>query len=271
MVMKEPYSKRNFEEGPPTYTDAKFLDLIFDVTGLLEFNGSAIVVDFMSGPGKVASGMQERAIRHQYTVLDASEGQLAKINTPSINKICDNVTDLHLPEKSVDVGIVRYGLKDIPAEQQIGVLRQMHKVIKDGGRLVIVDMVSPEGMKEWNNHQHSQKQQFNGRIIEKEGECNIPTEEEWLRKIREAGFEPSVADYYKSLVKTTDWVRGSQITNEQRGKMDILIMDAPEDVKKAFNIRREKDEVMIDYPVVIIKAIKKESESNFPTKGTIYE
>ena len=268
--MKDSYSKRDFEKGPQTYTDAKFLDNIFEATGLSEFNGSAVVVDFMSGPGKVALGMQERAIRHKYAILDASEGQLAKINAPSIEKILDNVTDLHLPEKSIDVGLVRYGLKDIPSEQQIGVLKQINRTIKVGGELVVVDMVSPDGAKEWSNKQHSLKQQFSGRDIAKDGECNIPTENEWLTMLKEAGFMPEVFSYYVSKVTTKDWVKGKQISDEQREKMDALILAAPDKIRKTFNIRQEGADVKIDYPVVIIKAIKKESNSDLPESGEIY-
>lgn len=256
MVMPEEYSQRNFDQGPKTYTDAVFLDTIFAATGLAEFEGSALVVDFMSGPGKVASGIKERAVEHTYIALDGSVGLLRKIVDPELESVISDVRGLALKSNLIDVGIVRYGVKDIPEDQQLDVLKQLYEVLKPGGVLVVADMVSPEGAREWNNKQHSQKQQFSGRDIITEGECNIPTEAEWIAILREAGFEAEVFDYYTSYVATTDWVNGRQITDEQRQLMDELLLNAPDEIKTAFNIRQEWENVKIDYPVIIIKAVK---------------
>ena len=258
MVMPDKYAQRDFEQGPQTYTDSRFLDTIFDATGLGEFSGHAKVVDFMAGSGKVALGMQERAIRHNYIVLDSSQGQLDKIHAPSIEKVWGDVRALPFKPDFVDVAIVRYGLKDIPQEQQLEALRSINRVLKPGGVLVIADMVSPEGAQEWNNRQHSLKQQLSGRKIEEEGECHIPTKDEWLKVLQEAGFQADVVANYTSLVATEDWVKGKQITPEQRFRMDATIMGASDAIMKTFNIRIENEDVKIDYPVVVIRAVKLE-------------
>src|SRR3989344_2366891 len=261
MVMPEEYSQRDFAQGPRTYTDSAFLDTIFIATKLAEFKGSALVVDFMSGPGKVASGIKERVSGHRYVALDGSVGLLRKIADPEIERVVGDIRATPLKPNSVDIGIVRYGIKDIPEEQQLDVLRQIYESLKPGGKLVIADMVSPEGAREWNNKQHSQKQQFSGRNIETEGECNIPTENEWLTLLREIGFETEVFGYYTSYVTTTDWVNGRQITDKQRQLMDKLLLNTPDEIKTAFNIRQEEEDVRIDYPVIIIKAVKPKTES----------
>lgn len=256
MVMPEAYGGREFTQGPKTYTDSTFIDTIFAATALAEFKGSALVVDFMSGPGKVASGIKERIFGNSYIALDGSVGLLRKIADSGLERIASDVRKLALKQNSVDVGIVRYGVKDIPENQQLDVLKQMREVLKPGGVLVVADMVSPEGAWEWNNKQHSQKQQFSGRDITTEGECNIPTEAEWIAILQEAGLEAEVFDHYTSYVTTADWVNGKQITDEQRRLMDKLLLNVPDEIKTAFNIRQEDDGVKIDYPVVIIKAVK---------------
>lgn len=256
MVMHGEYPRRDFDTGPKTYTDAVFLDTILAATGLAEFEGSALVVDFMSGPGKVASGIKERISGHRYIALDGSVGLLRKIADPELESVISDVRGLALKPNLVDVGIVRYGVKDIPEDQQLDVLKQFYEVLKPGGVLVVADMVSAEGTREWNNKQHSQKQQFSGRDITTEGECNIPTEAEWIAILQEAGLEAEVFDYYTSYVTTTDWVNGRQITDEQKQLMDKLLLSAPDEIKTAFNIRQEGEYVRIDYPVIIIKAVK---------------
>lgn len=270
--MKGEYPRRDFDAGPQTYNDKRFMDIIFHATGLSTRTDPVVVVDLMSGPGKVAFGLQERAPRNRYIVLDASQGQLDKITQPGVEKILADVRDLssRVEDEFVDLATVRYGLKDIPHGQQPGVLLGINKMLKPGGVLVIADMVSPEGAREWNIMQHSRKQQLSGRNIQEEGECYIPTEIEWLKMLEDAGFEPKVSDRYKSLVTTTDWVKGKQITDEQRVQMDALILSASDAIKKQFNIREEGGEVKIDYPVVIIRAVKKVAWSGLPTAGDLY-
>lgn len=272
MVMKGEYPRRDFDAGPQTYNDKRFMDVIFNATGLATRTEPAVVVDLMSGPGKVAFGMQERSPKNEYAVLDASAGQLDKITQP-VKKILADVRALSVAveDESIDIATVRYGLKDIPKGQQSVALLGINHALKPGGVLVIADMFSPEGTREWNIMQHSRKQQFSGRNIREEGECYIPTETEWLKILEKAGFEAEVFGHYESLVTTTDWVKGKQITDDKRMQMDAFILNAPENIKKEFNIRQEGQDVRIDYPVIIIKAVKKEKKSGLPNSGVLYE
>lgn len=272
------YDGRRFDVLP-TYTDQNFLKAIFDATGLGKRQTTAVVFDLMSGPGKVAFGMQERDPRHSYAVLDRSQAQLDKINQPHISKILGDVINLSatVEDGSVGVATVRYGLKDIPEGQQAGVLQGIHRALEKDGTLVLVDMISPEGAKEFTNKQHSLKQQLSGRDIEKEGECHIPTEQGWLDMLRATGFDPEVAGYYTSRVSTAQWLTDRQFGNPEsteaarkKALMDEIILGTSDAIKKQFNIREENGEVKIDYPVVIIRAVKKEVQPKLPVAGVVY-
>lgn len=265
------YDRRDFDKGPATYTDRGLLDSIHCATGLSARSDIAFVVDLMSGPGKVALGMQERSSQHRYAVLDNNQGVLDKITQP-VQKMLADIRNLSaaVVDGTVDVATVRYGLKDIPKDQQPKVLAGINEMLKSGGVLVVADMFSSVGAKEFNNRQHSLKQQFNGRNIVREGECHIPTEAEWIEMLTQAGFGAEIFDHYISRVTTSDWVKGKQITDEQRAQMDALILSAPEDVKREFNIRQEENDVRIDFPVVIIKAVKPETKLGLPASGDVY-
>lgn len=271
------YHKRNFDTVP-TYTDKGFLDAIHNATGLSDRKDAVVVIDLMSGPGKVALGMQERAPQHSYAVLDYNQKELDGIKQP-VRKILGDVTKLSavIDNESVDVATVRYGLKDIPQDQQLGVLVGINRALKPGGTLMVVDMISPEGMEEWINMQHSRKQQFGGRDIEKEGECHIPTEQGWLNFLQEAGFRPEVVGHYTSSVSTENWRTGNQLGKsddqesfKNRAVMDGVLMGASDEVKKQFNIRKEGELVKIEFPVVIIRAVKKDVQPNLPATGDVY-
>lgn len=248
------YGRRSFETGPATYTDEGFMDTIHTATGLADFRGTATVVDLMSGPGKIAAGLRKRAPQHRYFALDFSGAQLAKV-PEGIETLQADVRAMDIDPDFADVVVVRYGLKDIPQEQQPGVFAGISKILKPGGVLVIADMVSPDGMKIRTNHQHSLKQELGGRDVVRDGRCNIPTEEGWRDLLENAGFQAERIVDYTSNVSTANWVSGNQITEEQRRAMDQLLAGEPRWFKFRFNVRGISP-VKIDYPVVVIKAVK---------------
>ncbi len=253
--MQEGYSIRDFNQGPATYADKELADKLFETSGLKNLSGK-VVLDLMSGPGKVAIGLMSKSPDNYYVALDGVVDLLKEIKNPEIRSISGDARALPLRSDSVDLVVVRYGLKDVPQEQQVGVLKGIHVVLKPGKRLIIADMMSPNEMKEWINNQHSFKQQFNGRNILADGMCNIPTESEWIANLLEAKFHVDVVDYHISQVKTSDWVNGGQITSDQQKELDAFILAAPDEVKDKFNIRQEGGDVKVDYPVIIIRATK---------------
>lgn len=277
------YGGRIESRGPETYRSQSLLDTIFEATGLENFQGIAVVIDLMSGPGGIALSLQKKAPRHFYGVLDNDQEQLDKIGKHEpVIKILADVRDLAsvIEEGSVDTITVRYGIKDIPKDQQLQVFKGINGILKPGGVLVFTDMISPEdeAVGKWLNMQHSQKQQLSGRDIKKEGECNIPTEKGWLKLLGEAGFEAKVFGYFTSNISTENWLTGNQFGNPElpeaatkKAKMDEIILGASDAIRKQFNIREENGEVKIDYPVVIIRAVKKEAKAGISTSGTLYE
>ncbi|KKQ37460.1 MAG: hypothetical protein US55_C0032G0019 [Candidatus Levybacteria bacterium GW2011_GWC2_37_7] len=139
------YGKRDEGKGPETYRSQSLLDTIFKATGLENFKGSAVFVDLMSGPGGIALNLQKKAPQHSYAVLDNDKDQLKKIGEQEpVRKILADVRCLSVivEDGSIDVATVRYGLKDIPKNQQPIALSGINYALKPGGVLVIADMVS---------------------------------------------------------------------------------------------------------------------------------
>lgn len=268
--LRDGYDLRDFNTGPTTYADAAFSEKIFSATGLADFSGQARVLDLMSGPGKVGLSLQEYAPQHTYYFLDLSQLQLEKIpatgeivyrdlTLPVANhRLRADVRELPIRGKSMDVAVARYALKDLTDYEQGPTLFGIAETLKPGGRLVIADMVSPDGPdnKSWLNMHHSLKQELSGRNPLQEGFCHIPTEHGWMRVLQDAGMKVTAIDTHVSHVTTTDWVRGKQLTEVQLEQMNDDIRNAPETVKQTFNVREDGGLLMLDYPVIILQAVR---------------
>lgn len=259
--MPEIYATRNWDAGPKTYTDQTMYDMLHRATGLADFIGQAIVLDLMSGPGKVGAALRDRSPQHRFIAVEASEGSLAKV-PDGIERIKTDVRDLSAVPQA-DVVVVRYGLKDIPQDQQGAVLAGINEALKPGGVLVVADMVSPDGMKARTNRHHSAKQELSGRDVATKGRCNIPTEDQWVSLLNNAGFRVTGIEDYVSQVRTADWVKGGQFgtdmeeANAKRAQMDQMLASEPRYFRQRFNVRGGEDgPAGIDFPVLVIRAEK---------------
>ncbi len=242
---------------PPTYTDPEFARRIFQEAGLNVRNTPARVIEFVHGVSSVVTELLEDFPNHDYALVSASRAVLDEFHTPGLGKVIADIREtLPFEADSIDAILSRYGIKDNTLEQQQRILRKLLRILKPGGVLVIADMVSPQGQEDWLNGHHRLKQRLSGRDEAKNGVCYIPTKTGWLTMLAEAGFQAEVVGYHTSNVNTQNWVDSQQITAEKKEAMDRNILAAPDDVKAAFMIREEADGVHIDYPVVIIRAVK---------------
>jgi|Napbiome12C3dose_1001474.scaffolds.fasta_scaffold00012_8 ubiquinone/menaquinone biosynthesis C-methylase UbiE len=273
MIKPDPESKRgyasqrDFTAGPSTYSDEVFLKKISETAALRHLADSALVADLASGPGKLGLALQTL---HQYQprflFVDASPQQIAKAqaaNQDPRNQFV--VADIRkMPEiasGSVDAAVARYTLKDLTLEEKVSTLEEINRIMKHAALLAVADMVAPNlEVQDWLNRQHSMKQEFEWRNVKTEGRCYIPTTREWLSFLHQAGFQAWVYDTHMSFVKTEDWVKGKQFTEDKKEKqlaaLNKFILAAPPAAKTAFNIREENGLVKIDYPITIIRAIK---------------
>ncbi|NCO12467.1 MAG: hypothetical protein COZ34_03215 [Candidatus Pacebacteria bacterium CG_4_10_14_3_um_filter_34_15] len=254
--LKEAYNKRTFDAAPTIYRDKSFVEIIYLATGLNETSEDPKVLDLMSGPGKLTGELVNKSPANYYC-LDFAGSQLSKISPEVSNlRILAEVQSLPIVYESFDVVVVRFGIKDLTADVQPEVIEGLFRILKPNGCLIVADMISPEGTGEWLNAQHALKQELSGRNPQTEGKCNIPSESEWIELLEKAGFKTEVFGRSVSYVNTSAWKKSKQVTEEQLGKLNQKIVDAPDHIKEVFNIRQDSDGLKIDYPLVVLKAIK---------------
>ena len=195
---------------------------------------------------------------HLYCFIDLASGQFNKIAGENLKglKIFGDARKLPATDNVFDVAVARYGIKNLQKEEQPTAVHELFRTLKPGGILVVADMIAPNrSVQDWLNAQHAKKQELSGRSLH-EGKCHIPTESEWIRLLEDAGFQTTVEGYHTSYVTTSDWVRGKQINDKQVQELNTMILNAPFEVQKAFNIHEDSQGVHIEYPVVILKAKK---------------
>lgn len=180
--------------------------------------GPVFMLDAMSGPGKLG-GMVNRAFgeessngghRHKRLNLsfnDIREEPLMQLKADGFQTLHCDVRELgDVAKKHFHVIVVRFGLKDFPMEQKRDAIMSLHKALVRGCRLVIADMYahSPESQQALNAI-HAAKQELAGRNKETEGECFIPTAEEWTGLL-EGAFMPVKVTYKgMSNVDISQW------------------------------------------------------------------
>jgi demethylmenaquinone methyltransferase/2-methoxy-6-polyprenyl-1,4-benzoquinol methylase len=60
-----------------------------------------------------------------------------------IKFICGDATNINFPDSSFDVSSVSFGLHDMPQEVALAALREMIRVTKSNGQIIIVDYYTP--------------------------------------------------------------------------------------------------------------------------------
>lgn len=254
------YDRRMFDKAPEIYRDLSFLQQIHTAASLEESKGKD-VLDLMSGPAKLSADLEKMTPGQNWTCLDLVHGQLKKISFEGAKGIVQaDAKKIPLAPESFDRVVVRFGIKDIEEKDQKNIIDEVYRVLRHGGILVVADMVAPkddEGkVKSWLNQQHELKQELGGRNKSIEGVCHIPTEDEWLSLLRGVGFQTEIEGMAWSHVNTQDWVKSKQVTTEQLKQLDEMIVSAPEEIRRIFDIKKEEDGVKINYPLIVLKAIK---------------
>jgi len=254
------YKKRDFGKSPDIYRDTSFVEKIRDAAGLTTRSNPALVLDLMSGPGKVAGDLKRLSPDHDYVCLDLVASQLKKIPEEVTRKlISGDARALPFGSETFDIIVVRFGLKDLTESDQPKVLSVLQRILKPGGVLVVADMVSPDenSAKEWLNQQHALKQRLGGRNETIEGTCHIPIKTEWLSLLGNAGFLAEVYGESVSHVNTTDWEKSKQVSPDGLKELNTMLVNAPNDIKELLHIRNVPEEgVTIDYPLVVLRAVK---------------
>jgi demethylmenaquinone methyltransferase/2-methoxy-6-polyprenyl-1,4-benzoquinol methylase len=103
------------------------------------------VLDVASGTGDLALEIQNQCPRCEVTASDFCAEMLAHASSRGVKKtLVADALQLPFPDREFDVVTVAFGLRNM-ADYPAG-LREMRRVLKPGGHLVILDFSLPKGI-----------------------------------------------------------------------------------------------------------------------------
>ncbi len=120
------------------------------VVKIVEKFSPSVVLDLATGTGDLAIAMAHKIPSSKIIGIDLSEGMLAvakqKIVAQGVAQRvelkCGVAEDIHLPDQSVDVVTVAFGVRNF-GDLQKG-LNEMVRVTKQGGHIVVLEFSNPE-------------------------------------------------------------------------------------------------------------------------------
>jgi ubiquinone/menaquinone biosynthesis C-methylase UbiE len=252
-VVKD-YSGRagKYGESIKTYRDAKLNDLMMQGLGSLP-EGDLVALDLACGQGDASKHLREANIQvHYFDIsLDMIEKGIERGIIPEEFSYVGDMDNLGLDDYFFDIIMSRYAFHDIQDQRKL--LNQIGRILKKGGKAQITDMCSPSPedpmVKEFYNFYHKWKTGGDPR------ECWIPDVNEMYQIFDSTGFRDLNELWYTSKVSTNHWLRENQITEERYKFLNEFILTHAEEhpnIKHIFNIREERGEVKIDFPVIIL-------------------
>ena len=113
---------------------------------LLKEAGSKNILDVACGTGTQAISLAEEGF--QVTGIDLSTAMLkrAEMKANKIHKIrflCEDATQMRFKDGSFDATTISFALHDMPHEIRTKVLKEMERVTKKGGHIIIADYATP--------------------------------------------------------------------------------------------------------------------------------
>ena len=259
-AQKAKYAKVQLSKGPKTYWGASGYNLLYRFAKI-EPGKRYNMVDLMSGAGLLGKNMAKRAQKAGCTVtttfVDITPKQLAKIR-PTWTRATRNRSTFRTLEweGSYHRVLTRYGIKNYQPAQQLKLLKEAARLLSPGGKFVMQDMVSPEGLRGLMNAERRAKNEATGETVTRP---NLPTERQWVRMIEQAGMKVEEITYSTSKVNTKNWIDSKQLTEDGvRQYISTLekIMKKDPRLKKALKIKKRGKHYEITYPLILIRAGK---------------
>lgn len=126
------YANEFFEELARKPFDRQLLDKFAE-----EMSGAGVVCELGCGPGQVARYLKDRGVEMRGIDLSPEMVRVAGNLNPDIPFSVGDMSALQLPDDSLAALVLFYSIIHIQREQVTGVLKEMGRVLKPGGKVFL--------------------------------------------------------------------------------------------------------------------------------------
>lgn len=215
-----------------------------------------VCLDVGTGTGHTAAQLAQR-VKKVYG-LDPAEGMRQAAadmygHLENLEFIGGTSEDTRFPDATFDIVTARHTLHHHPNIKRT--LAEIRRVLKPGGRLVIVDEISPhEDLDTWYHTLEVTRDPTHERAY---------TMHEWRGYIKDAGLDWIVGDADTSYrLEVEAWIKRMNPSEAQAENVRYLFREASSLARKAFNIVYDgEDASSFDMPMALILAVKPEGET----------
>jgi ubiquinone/menaquinone biosynthesis C-methylase UbiE len=214
-------------------------------------NANDVCLDVGTGTGHTAANLAATA--KKVYGLDIAEGMLRAAkesygHLENLEFVIGSSEETGFPDDTFDILTARHTLHHHPTIPKT--LLELKRVLKPGGRLVIVDEITPsESVNDWYHVLEVTRDPTHVRAY---------YVSEWQRFIREAGFTWIVGDTETVYSQDAEsWIARMKPSNEQAEKVRSLFRDASLEAKEMFSITYKNGNAKtFDIPMLVMLAIK---------------
>lgn len=231
------------------------IPIIISLLNLSDIKNDEIILDVMCGSGIVGLSILKETRRlkknNQVYFLDYSQEMLDQINKDQV-KILSDARNIPLPNGSVSRVIVRNALHDIDEFTQTNVLKEIFRILKCGGKLILMGYYTNLENQKMYNYVVNLKDQMSGNLGDYER--YFPTKKEYLYLLESAGFYQVKikCEFLGNIVyeSTSELKQGA--LKEWRRQMNAML----ELEGSKMNYILEKGKLKFIFPGVIFSATK---------------
>jgi ubiquinone/menaquinone biosynthesis C-methylase UbiE len=215
----------------PVVTDPDFLGFIVSISGVGKGDH---VLDVASGPGFVAMAFAPHCDR--VVGIDATDrfveraiNEAGRRNLRNATFMLGDVERMGFGDNSFDIAVCRFAFHHFP--RPANVLAEMRRVVRPGGKLLIVDMVASEDADKAAYHNQLE------RLCDPSHARALPASE-FERMFAEAGCDLLHKQSRKSSYNIEDWIAHGAPPAEKADQIRAMMTASLEQDKSALDVRR---------------------------------
>ena len=238
-------------EASPVHAEGEDLKWIVEVASLM---GTERVLDVGTGTGHTAMALSRSArtvIGADLTerMVESAAFLAEERGLVNVQFIVSDVVRMPFPSAHFDLVTCRLAAHHFVEPD--GAVAEMARVLKPGGRVILVDHIAPE---------NRMLDQFINRLdwLRDESHVREWTIPEWLDRLRRAGIDAQAVRRWNLPLDFNWWIQQSSPTEERREEIVQMLKSADDETKAAFQIHLGSEGQPLHFALqcVLIQGVK---------------